>query len=525
MSASTQPIAQPIAEPPPGQTHDETSRQIRGSSLLLAGRLLAVALNFAVQVLVVRALTKTQYGAFEYALAFVAVGESVVTLGMDRAVSRFLPIYQEQGDYPRFFGTMMLMARTVLTLGVAVLLAVYGLAACGGGHALVGDPNAAALLLIMIMLAPLQAVDNLLIALFAVFASPRAIFFRKHLLGPVLRLAAVLLCVVIGGGPAWLAWGYVAAGALGMALCIGILARALRDRIDFTRYDRAAMRIPAREVFTFAIPLLTTDLAYTLMNVTDTVLLGRFHDTAAVAAFRAVQPAAKLNQLALASFGLLFTPLAARLFARRDWPALDQLYWRTAVWLAVLSFPIFAATGALAEPATSLLYGRRYADSGPILAILAAAYYFNAALGANGTLLMVYGKVRYLVAMNVCVVAVNAVAAALLIPHYGALGAAFATGGALALHNVLKQMGLALCTGITPFDRSRLGTYAGIAAMALGLLALARYVHDAAILALCAAVASILTVWLNRRSLDVARTFPGMARLTASFGLLKSPRQ
>ena len=66
-----------------GTTHAEreTTRQIRGSSLLLIGRSISLGINFLTQVLIVRALTKTDYGAFSYALSIVALGQMVITLG------------------------------------------------------------------------------------------------------------------------------------------------------------------------------------------------------------------------------------------------------------------------------------------------------------------------------------------------------------------------------------------------------------------------------------------------------------
>ena len=71
-----------------------------------------------------------------------------------------------------------------------------------------------------------------------------------------------------------------------------------------------------------------------------------------VAAFRAVQPTARLNQIVLQSFALLFTPAAARLFARDDREGINTLYWQNAAWMAIFSFPIFALTFSLAGPIT-----------------------------------------------------------------------------------------------------------------------------------------------------------------------------
>ena len=56
-------------------------------------------------------------------------------------------------------------------------------------------PTAASLLLILVLLAPIDALDDMLIALFAVVGGSRQIFLRRYLIGPLLRLgvAATLM--------------------------------------------------------------------------------------------------------------------------------------------------------------------------------------------------------------------------------------------------------------------------------------------------------------------------------------------
>ena len=496
----------------PGATHTATRHQIRGSSLLLVGRLLSMGVNFAVQVLTVNYLTKTDYGAFAYALSIVALGETIAIFGLDRAITRFVPIYQEQRDYGRLFGTILLVVSAVLSLGLAMVLVVYGLQG-SLAQVLIDDRQAIALLLIMIALAPVQALDTLLIGMFAVFASPRSIFFRKYVLAPGLKLAVVLLLILGHSDVFFLAGGYLASGALGVAIYTVVLFRVLREQGLFRHFELASIKIPARDVLTFTIPLLTSDLVYTVMNTIDTMLLGHFHDTVGVAAFRAVQPAAKLNQLVLSSFALLFTPLAARLFARNEREGINNLYWQTAIWIAVISFPIFAVSFSLAQPLTVMLYGQRYADSAAILALLSFGYYFNAALGQNGLTLKVFGRLRYVVVVNVLAVVINLVVNLLLIPRYGALGAAIGTSSTLVAHNILKQAGLRFGTGISLFEWRFLKVYLVIALSTLGLLLLQAVASPPIYVGFAlAALASLLVVGLNRRSLNVRQTFPEVLR-------------
>lgn len=491
----------------------ETERQLRGSSLLLIGRILSKGVGFIVQILTVRYLAKSDYGAFAYALSIVAMGETIATFGLDRAVTRFLPIYHEQRDYGKMFGTLFLVLSTIVSLGVAMILVFYGLQGFISQN-FINDQLAVSLLLILIFLAPVQALDTILNGLFAVFSKPTAIFFRKYVLGPVLKLSVVLLLVFGGSSVHFLAGGYLAAGLIAVVIFSVVLVRVLQEQGLFEHFKRRELQFPTREVLSFTVPLLTSDLVYVLMGSLDAILLEYFQGTSDVAALRAVQPLAKLNQIVLASFGLLFTPAAARMFAKNDTQGINNLYWQNAVWIAVATFPVFALTFSLAQPITVLLFGERYASSAIILALLAFGYYFNAALGQNGLTLKVFGKVRYVMAINIIAAVLNVVANVLLIPRYGALGAAVGTFITLMIFNTLKQVGLGLGTGVKIIAREYYRTYLVLGVAAAGLLIV--QVTTAApwyVSIVLAGLVSLAVVVLNRQSLNVENTFPELLRL------------
>ncbi len=475
-----------------------------------------MGVNFLVQVLVVRHLSKGDYGAFAYALSALALAESFAVFGLDRAVTRFVPIYQERGEYPKVFGTLVMVMGGILGLGVAIVLLTLGLRG-----SFTDDALAAQLVAIMILLAPVQAYDEALIGLFAVFAKPRSIFFRKHVLAPALRLAVVLLFVVFGGSVFFLTAGYVAAGLIGVVLYSLILWREMAALGLWRRFSWQTLQFPAREVLSFTVPLFTSDLVYVLIGSAGALLLGHFGGAEGVADFKVIQPAARLNQIVLTSFGLLFTPAAARLFARGDRAGINELYWRNAVWIAVMSFPIFVVTFSLARPLTVLLYGERYVGSAPYLAMLSLAFYFNAALGQNGLTLKVFGRVRYVVAVNLLTALLTVGLSLALIPPLGSLGAALATTVALVLFNVLKQAGLRLGTGIRLLDPRYARAYASIAVVALGLLVVQVLtpLPDWVGFAL-GALGAVTVVRLNRHLLDVATTFPEALRLPFAKWLL-----
>jgi O-antigen/teichoic acid export membrane protein len=512
-------LEQPAVSP---RASAATRRQVRGSTLLLAGRMLGMVLNFGMQVLIVRYLATADYGAFAYALSIVSLAESVVTFGLDRAVTRFIPIYDERGHHDKILGTIVLVLGVIGSLGIGVVLLVFGLQAWLA-DTVIGEPQAISLLVILIILAPLHALDQVLMGLFAVFVSARAIFFRKYVLGPGLRLAVVGVLVLGQLDVHFLAAGYVAAGAIAIVVFTVLLVRILAKRGLLDQFRASGMRVPGREILSFTVPLLTSDLVFVVLHVSDVALLGYFHDTDAVAAFRVIEPLAGFNLLVFSSFTLLFTPAAARFFARGDRAAIADLYWRTAIWMAILTFPIFAATFALAEPVTVTLYEERYRESATYLALLSLAYYFNAAFGFNGLTLKVFGKLRYVVTINVIAALLNLGLNLLLIPPFGPLGAAIGTFTTLIAHNVLKQAGLRLRTGIDPFEWQYLRVYVVIAAASVTLFAVQLLVRPPLFGSVAmVVVASAVVVVTNRRALKVEAMFPELMKVSIARWFFKA---
>lgn len=504
------------ALPAPGaDAGSETRQHLRGSSLLLTGRLMSVGINLLTQVLIARYLSITDFGAFGFALSIVALVGGLLGLGFERAIPRFLPIYDERGDRPRFFGTLVLVLGVIFGMGATVVLLMIGFQG-----ALIGwvapDAFTVSIVVLMIVLAPVEALDTVLTDLFAVFRSARAIFLRKYILAPMLRLSVVALLIATASGVGFLAVGYVLTGFLGIALYVTMLPGLFRrvGLVGASRPNRArGISIPFREIASYTIPLLTMDLVLLSMSSIDTIIVGHVHGTEAVAQLRVVDSTAKLNSLVFTTFSILFVPAAARFFARGDRASMRDLYWRQAAWIAVLSFPIFALTFSLAEPVTVLLFEERYRSSGIILAVLSLARYIDSAFGANGQTIRVFGGVKEIVVINLVTAATNLVLALALIPPFGALGAAMTILLTYIVYNVLKQIALRRVTGIPMFEMAYANVYGSIVVGAVLIGVLEVWFDPPLLVALgLAGVASLGVVLFGRRVLRIADTFPELLR-------------
>ncbi len=261
-----------------------------------------------------------------------------------------------------------------------------------------------------------------------------------------------------------LAFGYLAASVAGALLSGSLLFTTLRRRGLLRRETLGNIRIPAREIISFTFPLMTTDLVNALMQSSGALMLGFFCTMDQVALYTIILPLSLLNLTAFRVFSMLYTPTASRLFVRGDRPGIVDLYWRTAAWLTVLTFPVFAVTFCMARPLVTFLYGETYARSGTYLALLSAAYYFMVATGFSGLTLRVMDKVRFVVWGNLIAALTNLGLNLVLIPRLGPLGAALSASASLVLHSVIRQIGLHYIAGIPLFDMAYAGLYLRIAA-------------------------------------------------------------
>jgi len=323
-----------------------------------------------------------------------------------------------------------------------------------------------------------------------------------------------LLLIALKTDAVFLAYGYLASSVLGMLVCGGILVRHMERNGLSAHFHPREIHLPVRELFSFVLPMMTSDLIPVMKGTVIVLLLGRHCGLRDVALYLVVMPAANMNCIVGITAGVLYMPLATRLLARGDQKGLVQLYWRTAAWVAVLSFPIFVATFAFARPLTIGLFGARYADASLILSILSAGCFFEVMWGFNGLTLKALNKGGYIVTCNVLTAVMTCGLALVLIPSYGALGAAITDAAAMVTIAILRQMALRLAVGVELFDSKFLALYLFIVAAAAPLFIVRSVVGSHLYVGMVLGLLSMAAVLLvTRKELRIPEIFPESIRL------------
>ena len=470
--------------------------------------------------LLARYLSKSDYGSLAYALSLVMVFKAMALFELPDTLSRFIPMFREEGQLDKAAGSIRFGLLMVGVVG-AVMAALLAIGVKLTGQTLAGDALTETLVLICALSIPIDALDILITALFGTLGRTGPIVVRQAIFGPILRVGVIVVLIMRDASVVAMAWSYVAVGVILVAAYLAVFL-VVTGASEVGKVRRPSW--PVRPLLGFSTPLLASTAVWLLMESSDAVLIGYFHNTKEVANFRAVMPYAALNKGVLLTFGLLFTPIAAAAFANQRQKEIHELYWQSALWVTVLTFPILLLTFSFSKATTVGLLGEEYRGSAGIMALLAIGYYFHAALGFNGLTLKIYGRVAYSVTVDIAAAVFCTALNLLLIPPYGAVGAAIAICTSLILHNIFKQMGMWRYTGVAALSYMR--TYAGLMAVAVLLYLWARWYTVSLPLA-CAvtAVVSLGVLVIHRNQLALGTTFPELERIAARLRPAESRRR
>ncbi len=128
-------------------------------------------------------------------------------------------------------------------------------------------------------------------------------------------------------------------------------------------------------------------------------------------------------------------------------------------------------------------------------------------------MLQAFARVRLLTAINLVGIALAVGLGVVLIPSYGALGAAWTITGTVIAHKGLVHAGLGLDTGVSLFETRYAGVYASVAVALLVLAGLQLAGANTAVMIAAVAVVSVALARFNRAAMEIGDAFPQLARV------------
>ncbi len=321
----------------------------RGAAWSVAANLTMRFASIAITVILARLLSKEDFGVFAIALAVYLVVSSLAELGMASAIAR---APTEPDD----------IAPTVVTISILV--------SCGTSAAMfAGAPIVASALGEPAAAEPIRVLA-LCVVLTGVLAVPGAQLVREFrqdriflatVVGFLVGNPILILLAVNGGGATAFAWSRV----------VGQLATGLVFYFSTSRRYRPGWRADrVRPLIRFGLPLSLANLVnWTLLNA-DYMIIGRLVDAAEVGVYMIAFNVASWSTAVLSSvLNNVVVPAFGRVSG--DKRRLGDALASASELVALLAFPVGAMTLALSAPLVATLFGQKWNEASPVLAVLA----------------------------------------------------------------------------------------------------------------------------------------------------------
>jgi O-antigen/teichoic acid export membrane protein len=422
-----------------GDADQQLVQRLAGTVFLI--RVIAAALAFLSNVLFARWMGTFEFGVFVYVWTWVLLIGQALDLGLSTAAQRFIPEYRERGMLDLLRG--YISHSRWIAVGVAI-----GIAAMCAGLVWLLTPHIDAYNIIPLYIAcialPAYALANVQDGIARSYDWVGLGIVPTYIVRQLL-LTVLMAGVYFGGLPV----DAVSAMVLSVA-AIWIPALLQTFVLDRRLAKRIAPGPKAQNVKLWigvALPILMAESFYLLLTHADLLMLQQFRSPEDVAVYYAAVKTLALVAFIYFSIAATTAHRVAAYHAAGDTQGLAN-FMRKAI--ALTFWPSLAATVVLllfGKPILSL-FGPQFTEGYPLMFILAVGLLARAAIGPMERFLNVIGKQGINALIYGGAFAVNIVLCLVLIPPYGAAGAAIAISTALVVETVAlvvllkKQMGL-----------------------------------------------------------------------------------
>ncbi len=413
-------------------------RLLSGGAWASGGRIAMVFTALATNALLARLLSPREFGFYFLAFSVVQLGSLMGSLGLERAVVRFVAesVGLEQFKRARRALAWIAVLGVLGALGVGIAYSVSGRLV--GGNVFHAPPLVAATGLIAGWMAVL-ALQKILAGAFQSFHD--------------IRLSTIFGGLASGGmlaaslGVLWLLRGHM---TLATALLLGASSTSIGLLLGGWLLHRKVTRLPAqgaeehtkghtigfREIMRVAWPLTVTNLTLFVLTQAPLWILGAFRPPEEVAIYGAASRAVMLVAMPLSVANSVLPPLIAEMYPQGRTRELERTLRTTATVAGIPAFLALAAFVLFGGPILGLMFGDYYREGALILALLSIAQLVNVWTGSGSIALSYTGHQTAMMALTVAGGLVTVLAGLAVVGPYGVNGVTVAVAAGIVGYNL-----------------------------------------------------------------------------------------
>ncbi len=389
------------------------------------------------------ALGPELFGIYAWAASWGSTLSSFSPLGLDTGIVLFYARYRKSGEKDKAKGALLFGLGTSILMGLVSAVALVLLA-----PQLADTPNRVlALRWTALLLLPWTPLLYLTGALRAAKDMRRSVLASQVALPLVLVLGSVI-GVLMGAGFDGALAALVVATTLATAMATVSCARHFGGLL---RDGQVTPTWEPQTLLAFSIPQGLTAAAFRLNSYMDLLMLGYLASDTEVGVYKIAAGLAAFGTLPSNAVASMFNPFIAELVYVGEIEKLNGLLKTVTRWLIVAAAPVYLVL--LVLPDTILgIYDPIYATAMLPLVLLVAGQAIQTACAPTMRLIPMSGHAVLNLVNGLVALALNVGLNAVLIPRYGAVGAAWATGLTLALWSTWRVVEVRWLLRCFPFD-------------------------------------------------------------------------
>jgi O-antigen/teichoic acid export membrane protein len=396
-------------------------------------------------VLLGRVLGAEQYGIYSYALSWAMLLAFFSRMGLDNTLIRFIAVGVSTANWGEVRGLLRRAGQWALACGLCLAL-VAGLVVAARREQLEG--SFLGTFWVAVILIPLFARVQLQDAAIRGLKKPALAALPDEVVRPLLTATGVAVLAGLYGVhvDATIAMAATGCGALvALVFATGVVRKAAPSEVFRVQPDTAR----SREWLTVALSLLLLTAMNVIQRRADTLMLGMLVEPVEVGLYGAASRYAFLVTVPLQAINAVVAPLFAEAYAKQKIAEIQRLASLAAVGMAGLCLPIGAVFFVAGEHLL-LLFGAEFRAGFPALAWLTAGQLANVFAGSVMVLLMMTGHQRAALVVATVTTLTNIGLNLVLIPRFGAEGAAMANAATKALKNAAVLVFVVLRLRVDP---------------------------------------------------------------------------
>lgn len=443
---------------------------VKGSALVLFGMVTSMLLWFVAKILVVRSITKEDFGIYSIAVAVAGILSVIGSLGVQEGIARFIPIYIGENREKDAESMSSAAVKVGLASGAFFFGALFLLSGIIARDVFY-KPEIEASIRVIAIFVPCSVMANVMGGIFRGhnIMTPRVFIFDIG--QPFFFLLLVFIFSSLSLPFISIVYAYSAAMAI---VCVTAVIYFLK-RLNLNPFSIKAGKFGS-ELLKFSAPLLAATVLGIVLSWCDTIMLGRYTSASEVGIYNIAMSLAKLLIFPLGAMEFAYMPIAGELYVKKQLVELNKTYQTLTKWNFSATLPIFFVLFFFPETTITFLFGSRFIDASTTLRILSVCFLFHAFLGANVVLMIIMGRSKDLMLVSIFGTSVDIMLNYILIKiyGYGAVGASVATLISYLSLNIIISLILYGANGTNPLTAGYIKPALGSLVVGLSIYALAK---------------------------------------------------